>query len=326
MPEGPDTDVGGWVERFVDYLRVERDASEHTIRGYRSELAHLIEDVRERRGRPGDAVTAGSITRTEIRAHLAKRLQGRKRTTTARKLSAFRTFFRFLRREGAVDADPTEVLESPRLPKTTPRHLLFEEAESLIATTEKGGFAARRARLLLEMLYGSGLRVAEAAGLDLGDFEPDLSLVRVRGKGRKERIVPITGAAAEALRPYLEARAVLLAEVAKRGAETRPELAPQSARDALFLNARGQRLTTRSMARLLKTARLDAGVQKNVHPHLLRHTFATHLLEGGADLRSIQELLGHANLSTTQRYTHVGIGALAREYDAAHPRARRKRS
>ncbi|MBK7974941.1 MAG: tyrosine-type recombinase/integrase [Deltaproteobacteria bacterium] len=316
------SDLRDWIERFAEYLRVERNASPHTLRGYRAELEALAEDLAERRGGATAPIAVASITRADLRAHLAKRLVGRKRTTTARKLSAFRTFFRFVRREGGIEGDPSEVLESPRLPKATPRHLLFEEAEALIAATDQGGFAARRAHLLLELLYGSGVRVAEAAGIDLGDIEPDLSLIRVRGKGRKERIVPLSGAAAEALRPYLEARAALLAELAKRADGDAPNR--REDRLALFLNARGGRLTTRSMARALDTARDDAGLEKNVHPHLLRHTFATHLLEGGADLRSIQELLGHASISTTQRYTHVGLGTLARDYDAAHPRARRK--
>lgn len=318
-------DIREWIERFVGYLRVERNASAHTLRGYRAELEALAEDLAERRGGAGASVGVAAITRADLRAHLAKRLVGRKRTTTARKLSAFRTFFRFVRREGGITSDPSEVLESPRLPKATPRHLLFEEAEALLAATDEAGFAARRAHLLLELLYGSGVRVAEAAGIDLGDIEPDLSLMRVRGKGRKERIVPLSGAAADALRPYLEARAALLAEIAK-GARADGAGAPKRAPDphALFVNARGGRLTTRSMARALDEARDAAGLEKNVHPHLLRHTFATHLLEGGADLRSIQELLGHASISTTQRYTHVGLGTLAREYDAAHPRARRK--
>ena len=316
------SDLRDWIERFAEYLRVERNASPHTLRGYRAELEALAEDLAERRGGATAPIAVASITRADLRAHLAKRLVGRKRTTTARKLSAFRTFFRLVRREGGIEGDPSEVLESPRLPKATPRHLLFEEAEALIAATDQGGFAARRAHLLLELLYGSGVRVAEAAGIDLGDIEPDLSLIRVRGKGSKDRIVPLSGAAAEALRPYLEARAALLAELAKRADGDAPNR--REDRLALFLNARGGRLTTRSMARALDTARDDAGLEKNVHPHLLRHTFATHLLEGGADLRSIQELLGHASISTTQRYTHVGLGTLARDYDAAHPRARRK--
>lgn len=320
-----DDDLREWIERFAEYLRVERDASPHTLRGYRAELEALAEDLAERRGGATAPLAVASISRADLRAHLAKRLVGRKRTTTARKLSAFRTFFRFVRREGGIASDPSEVLESPRLPKATPRHLLFEEAEALIRATERGGFAARRARLLLELLYGSGVRVAEAAGIDLADIEPDLSLMRVRGKGRKERIVPLSGAAADALRPYLEARAALLAELAKRAGDERADGSSAALdRQALFVNARGGRLTTRSMARALDSARDEAGLEKNVHPHLLRHTFATHLLEGGADLRSIQELLGHASISTTQRYTHVGLGTLAREYDAAHPRARRK--
>ncbi len=291
------------------------------MRAYRAELARLAQDLETSRGTSADRIAVESITRNDLRAHLAQRLKGRKRTTTARKLSAFRTFFQFVRREGGIDVDPTEVLESPRIPKATPRHLLFEETEALIASTEKGGFVARRARLLLELLYGSGLRVAEAAGIDLGDIEPNLALLRVRGKGRKERVVPVSGPAADALQPYLEARAALLAKLARKADSDGGDGLD---RHALFLNARGRRLTTRSMARALDAARDAAGLQKNVHPHLLRHTFATHLLEGGADLRSIQELLGHASLSTTQRYTHVGLGTLAREYDAAHPRARRK--
>ncbi len=312
-----------WIERFVDeFLRVERNASAHTIRAYRAELERLAADLELSRSTPAARIPVATITRNDLRAHLAQRLKGRKRTTTARKLSAFRTFFQFVRREGGIESDPTEVLESPRIPKTTPRHLLFEETEALIAVTEKGGFAARRAHLLLEMLYGSGLRVAEASGIDLADIEPNLALIRVRGKGRKERVVPLSGATAEALRPYLEARATLLAERMRKRSEGGAAAEPD--REALFLNARGRRLTTRSMARVLEAARHDADLQKNVHPHLLRHTFATHLLEGGADLRSIQELLGHASLSTTQRYTHVGLGTLAREYDSAHPRARRK--
>ena len=308
-------DLGAWIDRFEEHLRVEKDASPNTIRAYVGEARRLEEDLRERRDLdPGALIPPGSVDRHDLRFHLARSLQGRKRSTVSRKLSALRTFFAYLRREGAIDSDPCEVLESPRVPEQAPHHLLYEEAARLIEATEGSGFAAARARLLVELLYGSGLRVSEATGLDLSSFDSDLRFVRVRGKGRKERIVPVGGPAAEALESYLLHRREIVAS-AKPGSP---------AGDALFLNARGGRLTPRSVARILSDLRAKAGLAKHVHPHLLRHTFATHLLEGGADLRSIQELLGHKGLSTTQRYTHLGIGRIAEEYDRAHPRARKK--
>jgi integrase/recombinase XerC len=234
--------------------------------------------------------------------------------TLARKLSTLRSLYRYLVREGLSAANPARGVASPRRPKKLPTVLPEEEVAALVEAPEAGAPLALRDRAFLELLYASGLRVSELTGLSLGDLDLAAGTVRVLGKRRKERIVPVGRRALEAIDRYLD--------------QARPALAagPDHARagDALFLNWRGGRLSARSVARALDKWVLAAGLPRHVHPHVLRHCFATHLLANGADLRGIQELLGHASLSTTQRYTHLDWKRLAAVYDEAHPRAKRE--
>jgi len=246
-----------------------------------------------------------------VRGFLARAQASSGKVSLARKLSALRTFYRFLVREGLTAENPARAVANPRRPSHLPEVLPEEEVATLLEAPAEPGPLALRDRAFLELLYASGLRVSELTALDRSDLDLEEGLVRVTGKRQKERVVPVGGKAREALLRYLsEGRPVLLGQ--KGSTETR----------ALFLNYRGGRLTSRSVARRLDRAVLASGVNRRVHPHVLRHCFATHLLGNGADLRAIQELLGHASLSTTQRYTHVDWKRLAEVYDRAHPRAR----
>ncbi len=296
------------IRRFVAYLETERRAAAPTVKAYVVDLAQYAAYLAE----VGAAVVPSSPAL--VRGFVARAAAGAGATTLGRKLSALRSFYRFLVRDGLAPGNPARAVSSPKRPKRLPEVLPEAEVAALVeAPRSEGGALALRDRALLELLYGSGLRVAELTGLDAGDLDLGRGLVRVLGKRGKERIVPFGAPAAEALRRWLD--------------EGRPALAAAaggSARSgaALFLNARGGRLTARSVARRLERWVLAAGLARHVHPHVLRHCFATHLLGNGADLRGIQELLGHASLATTQRYTHLDWKRLAEVYDRAHPRAK----
>jgi integrase/recombinase XerC len=313
------------VQEFLDYLKAERDASVHTLRNYRVDLTQFLAYLQERgdEGAPAPA----EVDHLAIRGFLA-RLHGARlaKTSVARKLAALRSFFRFLCRRGRLAANPAEMVQSPRLPVRTTPHLTVDEVFQLLAdpdsmtpadkakhTLPVGALRARD-RAILELFYASGLRTGELVALNLADVDRGEGLARVRGKGRKERIVPVGRQAILALCAYLEHRGTLH----PRGAG-----GPRDS-EALFLNHRGGRLSTRGVSRIVLTHLLRSGLGKKITPHGLRHSFATHLLNGGADLRAIQELLGHARLSTTQRYTHVGLDKVMEVYDRAHPRARRR--
>jgi integrase/recombinase XerC len=295
------------IQRFVRHLEVERRASPHTVKGYLTDLGQYAAWLAE----AGQPLLPGSPA--AIRAFLARITADAGPTSIARKLSALRSLYRFLVREGIASQNPARAVASPRRPKKLPVVLPEEDAATLVEAPAKlSAPLAMRDRAFLELLYGSGLRVAELVGLDVGDVDLGERLARVLGKRRKERIVPFGRPAAEALAAWLDGgRPVLAAGPDHAGAER-----------ALFLNHRGGRITTRSIARRIDRWVLEAGLPRHVHPHVLRHTFATHLLSNGADLRGIQELLGHASLSTTQRYTHVDWRRLAAVYDDAHPRAK----
>lgn len=286
------------VAAFLRTLAVERGASVHTVRGYRADLQDCAAFLARRRLGPLVAADA-----RVLRAYLGD-LHGRglRRASIARRLAALRSFFRFLQRRGRVRANPAAELATPRLPRSLPEYLPVDELDALLRAAAARGSAALRDRAVLETLYATGLRVAELARLDVGDVDLMEGLVRVTGKGGRERIVPLGRQAVEAIRAYL--------------ATGHPGQGP------LFRNRRGGRLTVRSLHRLIGACARAAGLARRVTPHTLRHTFATHLLDAGADLRLIQELLGHARLGTTQRYTHVSTERLMRVYDAAHPRAR----
>jgi integrase/recombinase XerC len=285
------------VAQFLDYLDHERGASPHTLRGYATDLA----EFRTFLARQGVRELARADSRA-IRAWLAW-LHDRKlaKSSIARKLATVRSCFKFLARRGAVELNPARQVRSPKLPKRLPSFLPKDESKDLLDLPPERSEAGLRDRALLELLYASGLRVAECCGLDLDDVDQRQGTVRVLGKGGKERVVPAGDAALQAVDAWL----------AVRGEE----------RGALFTNSRGGRLTTRSVHRIVKSRARAAGIDRRVTPHTLRHSFATHMLGEGADLRLIQELLGHSRLSTTQRYTHVSPEHLMKVYDAAHPRA-----
>jgi len=285
------------VGSFLEYLGVERGASPHTLRSYAADLTEFTRFLADEKiGGLPDADTRA------VRAYVARLHQRRlSKATIARKLAAVRSCFRFLARRGALPANPARQVRSPRLGRRLPSFLPVDEATLLLNAPPEPSAAGKRDRALLELLYASGLRVAEGCGLDLDDLDEARRTVRVVGKGDKERVVPVGETALEALAAYL----------AMRGRQRGP----------LFLNARGGRLTPRSAHRIVRARARQAGIDQRVTPHTLRHSFATHMLGAGADLRLIQELLGHSRLSTTQRYTHVSPEHLMRVYDRAHPRA-----
>jgi integrase/recombinase XerC len=295
------------LHRFVRHLEVERRASPHTVRAYVADLSQYAAFLRAR----GAAVLPSSPTL--VRAFVAEAAATAGPASLGRKLSTLRTLYRFLVREGLTADNPARAVTSPRRPKRLPEVLPEEEVAALVeAPAGEVAPLALRDRAFLELLYASGLRVSELTGLDVGDVDLAQGLARVLGKRRKERIVPFGVPAADALRRWLSDGRPSLA------ARARARAAP----GALFLNHRGGRLSPRSVARRISRWVLAAGLPRHVHPHVLRHSFATHLLGNGADLRGIQELLGHASLSTTQRYTHLDWKRLADVYDRAHPRAK----
>ncbi len=299
------------IERYVNYLRVEKNASPHTIRNYRSDLTQfrdfLVQHDAERK------IAVRSVTPLKIRAFLAFLFEKeRKKTSIARKLAALRAFFKFLSREKLLHQDPSALVSTPKLVKTLPRIMTEEEMNDFLnrvgAAAEAGDWKMLRDRAILELLYASGLRVSELAGLDLRGVNLGESFVLVRGKGDRERIVPFGSKARAALEAYLPVRERILIQA-------------RTGTPALFLNARGNRLTTRSVDRLLKGYVKRYGPNIRVSPHSLRHAFASHLLAEGADLRAIQEMLGHKSLATTQRYTQVSVQHLIDVYDKTHPKA-----
>ncbi|HXJ35137.1 MAG TPA: tyrosine recombinase XerC [Candidatus Eisenbacteria bacterium] len=286
------------VEAWASYLRTERAASLHTLRAY-------LGDVRQFLAVAG-ASGVGAVGAADVR-HWLRTLDGEaERTSIARKLAAVRGFFHFLVTSGRLRKDPTAGIVTPKTRRKLPAHLSLDEVDRLLSTPAADAFGGLRDRAILELLYSSGLRVSELTGLDWTSVDTDAETVRVLGKGRKERIVPVG-------RPALRALAAYRAACTGRGWPVRS--------GPVFRNARGGRLTSRSVARSMERYVVASGTTTKATPHALRHTFATHLLGGGADLRAIQELLGHASLSTTQRYTHVDLRRLMDAYDRAHPRA-----
>jgi integrase/recombinase XerC len=299
------------IEEFERALVVEENASPHTVRNYMSDLRQLRAVLLERRLGCNDAgteVVAERVDHLAIRAFLTHLLRRNRKSSVGRKLSAAKGFFRFLLRRGVIARDPTAGIATPKKQQQLPVHLTVDDMFRLLEAPPKDTPAGLRDRALLEVLYSCGLRVSELVGLDWADADSGLELVRVRGKGGKERLVPIGHKALAALDAY-------------RGRIA--ELCPRRLRDekAVFLNRHGKRLSTRTVARMVDHYVLTSGIAGKASPHALRHSFATHLLNAGADLRAIQELLGHASLSTTQKYTHVNLDQLMSVYDKAHPRA-----
>lgn len=302
------------IELYMRHLRAERHASPHTLRSYRSDLEELRrfllgEDLGARTAPAKRSakreVRIRRVSIADLRAYAAAKLAGSRRATVSRKVAAIRSFFAFLLRSGAIGRDPARQLAAPKAEKRLPVFLPIDDTERLLNGMPRGDAWAERDAAILETLYSSGLRVSELVGLDWPHVDLENECLRVFGKGRKERIVPIGEIALDRLRAY---RAALR----EAGVE----------RDAVFVNRRGGRLTTRSVARFVERYVLASGTPVAASPHSLRHSFATHLLNQGADLRSIQEMLGHQSLSTTQRYTHVNLDHLMKAYDDAHPRAK----
>jgi integrase/recombinase XerC len=301
------------LTQFLDHLRYERNVSAHTLRNYESDLRQFFDylapaDEKGKRSEPPIA----QIDHLTIREWLATlHSDQKKKTSIARKLAALRTWFQFLVREGVVESNPAKIVATPRKEKKLPKHLSVEDAIRFIETPDMETDFGKRDRAILELLYATGVRVAELVNINLRDVDFKNKLLRVFGKRRKERIVPFGDPAARALKDYLGVREKFLRN------------APVTKRDAqpLILNYQGTRMSTRSVGRLIeKYIKLCAGIH-DISPHALRHSFATHLLDSGADLRDIQELLGHARLSTTQIYTHVSMEKLIEVYDKAHPKA-----
>ena len=298
------------IHRYLEYLADERIASEHTLRAYSGDLNRFLDFLaQDFFDRPRDTVRPEEIDVLAVRSYLASLSKaGVGKRSQARGLSAVRGLFRYACREGTVGSNPASAVRSPKQPKTIPRHLRPGEIEALLDAATGDKPLELRNRAILELLYASGLRVSELAKLDWHDLDLTGRTLRVMGKGGKERMVPFGQPAAEALQDWL---------AAWDGARKRDA----GEDEPVFLNYRGGRLGVRSIRRILDRCVQKASLAAGVHPHTIRHTFATHLLESGADLRTIQELLGHSSLSTTQRYTHVEIDRLLQVYRQAHPRA-----
>jgi integrase/recombinase XerC len=327
------------IKSFLEFLRFNRNVSPHTLRAYETDLAQLVDHLAGRDGCPPSGVTLPRFDVDGVRGFLEElHDRGNSRSSSARRLAACRTFARYLIREELIEDDPTALVGAPRKDQTLPSHLPADDMDRLLAEPDTDTIGGRRDRAILELFYASGLRLSELVDLDLDDTNLSSRVVRVRGKGGKERLVPFNRSAADAIRAMLAdgkgtgQRAESRGEVERKREKGREKEKQRAGarfsrhgprRQPLFLNLRGQRLTTRSVDRIVRRYVEQAAIAGGISPHALRHTFATHLLQAGADLRAIQELLGHARLSTTQRYTHLDVGRLMDVYKKAHPRARR---
>ncbi|WP_028579851.1 site-specific tyrosine recombinase/integron integrase [Desulfogranum japonicum] len=296
------------IEQFIVWLKVEKGYSPHTIAGYSA-------DVRELFTYCGEPENVETINADQISGFVASLYGQNSSTTIARKLSSLRTFFRYLLRCGIVSRDPLASIGNPRLAQYVPGFLTVDEVFALLDAPDERESFVHRNRAIMEILYSTGMRVSELVGSNLSDYDVNAEMVRVRGKGNKERIIPFGKAAVEAIAAYMREREQIRLDRISKCKNVDGE--------AMFLNARGGRLTVRSVERFVKKYGEQAGIVTVVTPHALRHSFATHLLEMGADLRTVQELLGHVSLSTTQKYTHVDVEHLSRVYDQAHPQAQK---
>ena len=314
-------EVQSAINQFLEHLRVERNYSVHTLRNYRSDLEAFFHQLRSSRGSPEETAAHSDLSKAanfrKIRDYLgALYTERRKPATIARKLAALRSFYRYACREGLAKDNPAKLVSTPRQPQRLPEVMTVEEMNHLLnamidespAGPRHDPALAARDRLMLELLYAAGLRVSELVGLNLGDVKVKEQMLLARGKGKKERVVPFGSKALAALEAWMPLRDALLA---RKHSET----------EAWFINAGGERLTTRSVGRIVKQFGIRLRGDTTLHPHSFRHAFATHLLSEGADLRAIQELLGHSSLSTTQKYTRISIRHLMEVYDKTHPRA-----
>lgn len=303
-----------FIHQFIHFLSAEKNASPHTCRCYQKDLREFEEFLKGQEAQRGSEVDLdwSQVDRLTIRKYLSVLYRKNKKSSIARKLSTLRSFFRYLVREKLVPTNPAKIVSTPKVEKPLPKTLTVDETFQILDSSvspmeeisdNEAKVRILRDRAILELLYSSGLRVGELVGLNLKHLNINLEIVRVMGKGRKERIVPVGGKAIEALKSYLESRG------------------DPDDEEPLFLNSRGGRLTSRSVERLVKKYTRASGIVRKVSPHSLRHSFATHLLDAGADIREIQEMLGHASLSTTQRYIHLSPGKLMEVYDKSHPRS-----
>ncbi len=302
-----------YIDRFYDHLKYERYVSEHTLRNYRSDLQQFYDLIC-----PPDAegnrphIDVRQIDHLTIREYLGRLYAGqRKKSSVARKLAALRSFFKFLCRHKVLDYNPAKLVATPRLDKRLPHVLSVEDVVKFIEAPDTDTLLGKRDRAMLELLYASGVRVSELVGLDLEDVDFRRRTLRVLGKGDKERWVPFGSKAKEALDAYLAVRAEFLPPASMEAQDAK----------AVFYNYQGTRITTRSVGRMVDKYLKECAMARDISPHSLRHSFASHMLSGGADLRAIQELLGHARLATTEIYTHVSIEQLVEVYNRTHPKA-----
>ncbi|HHV63499.1 MAG TPA: tyrosine recombinase XerC [Peptococcaceae bacterium] len=290
------------LDAFRAYLK-SRNSSELTIAAYQTDLIQFSEFAAHELGLEVQSLDVREIDKYIVRSYIGLLTEKNlSRKSIARKLASMRSFFKFLCREGVLIQSPIQKISTPKISRNLPRFLFQEHMEKLLKAPDLNSKLGLRDQVIVELLYGSGLRVSELVGLNISDIDLEAGLLRVRGKGRKERIVPLTNAAIETIRKYLSQR--------------------EDSQEALILNYQNTRLTSRSVRRILDKLEKNAQLNQHIHPHMLRHTFATHLLDGGADLRSVQELLGHKKLSSTQIYTHLTRQKLRDVYRRSHPRAK----
>jgi len=307
------------LKSFLAYLKLNRHVSPHTVRAYDSDVSQYLAFVAAESGKKMSELGPADLDMYSVRAHIVElNKAGKARSSVARKLSGLRTFIKYLRREEVIDHDPAAMAVAPRRDQTIPTHLSEPEVARLIETPDTGDPLGRRDRAILELFYASGLRLSELVAIDLEDLNLGDRMVRVMGKGGKERILPFNQSTVAAIKAWMKDRAAIATPERQKAKGKR-----QKVGDPLFINYRGTRLTGRSVDRLLRRYVAQCSTRMGISPHALRHSFATHLLQRGADLRAIQELLGHSRLSTTQRYTHVNAAQLIDVYKKAHPRAQR---
>ena len=306
MPDRETVNLKDSLLSFMDFLSAERNASINTVSAYRRDIEEFLIYVSA-----DDSMK--QLTPRDVRKWLAALTKkGLKRTTISRKLSSVRAFFKYLFRMGIVDSNPAEPISFALRSRSLPRNLTVAQALDILEKIPTTGLKLMRDRAMMELLYSTGIRVSELTGLDLDSISLSPEMIKVRGKGRKERVIPFGRHAKDAIENYLEERHGLLKRLDKADEQ------------ALFVNKNGSRLSQRSVQRIVSAAALKAGIYSDVTPHVFRHTMATHLLEAGADLRSIQEILGHASVATTQKYTHLNMERLRQVFENAHPRARKK--
>ena len=306
-----------YLPSFLEFLKLNRNVSSHTQRAYRSDLRQFVEFSKERLGRP---VTTDDFDHRLVRSFLASLYDnGHSRASSARKLATVRSFARYLRSEGCLEHELGGMVSTPKLARRMPIHLDQDEISELLESPDSETALGRRDRAILELFYASGLRLSELVGLNVDDVNLRDQLVRVLGKGGKERVIPFNQSTADAISAYLDDHRVLVNSNNQTSGQRPPQRAVVSV--PLFVNYRGGRLSSRSVDRLVRKYVVQSSARLGVSPHALRHSFATHLLERGADLRAIQELLGHARVSTTQRYTHVNAAQITALYRRTHPRA-----